>query len=182
MKISQSIIRQHAGYLGHYYIQQARALSKILGFSYWPRDNAPGDYESLRWEYTKSMQTRQAFPVYSGGNQNIIYPKIEHNLAFRFLHDIIHCHYKFDFSYDGELNASNKMLETMILPHFGESIEALIYIADTIGQVQFYKLYSGFVENQNAFVCHLVSHALIQSMNSQESKQWILGLENFSLG
>ena len=180
METNRSIIRKHAGYLGHYYIGQARALSKILGFSYWPCDAAPSDYESLLKEYNKSMQTRQALPVYSGGNQNIIYPEIEHNLAFRFLHDVMHCHYKFDFSYNGELNASNKMLENMILPHFGESIEALIYIADTIGQVQFYKLYSGFVENQDSFVCRLVSHALDQNMNSQEFKQWILARENFN--
>lgn len=175
------IIRQHAKYLGHYYIQQARNFSRILGFSYWPCNDAPGDYESLLNAYHKSMQSRQALAVYSGGNGNLIFQEIEHNLAFRFLHDVMHCHYKFDLSYNGELDASNKMLDILIYPHFWESIETLIYIADTVGQVQFYKLHSGFVENQDHFVIRLVSHAIEEKMQAEQFKQWILSLDDFNL-
>lgn len=143
-----------AGKLGDFHIMKAAKIAKHIGIGYCISDSAPDTFEKLCMQFAHCLKNRQAFPVYSGGNENTIYgDNFEANYAFRFIHDWLHYDRKADFTPIGELQALETHIK-WVSEKFGDnSLELRIFKADTIGQVCYNQVHNGaFPENQKAFV------------------------------
>jgi hypothetical protein len=157
MEMRDYIINKARANLEHFVISKADRLSRDMGFSYIETENAPNTFEELKTAFYHSKTTREAFPVFSGASDKTIYLSKEGNWAFRFWHDIIHVTGGFDFTLQSEIDCSSVQCE-QVIAYFGrESLEAKLFIADTIGQSVYAYLHNGeFPQDQLAFVKSLI--------------------------
>ncbi len=144
--------------LSQFLLRKADSLTRQYGFGYVDKEHAPSSFPELVEEWSHSVKTGLAFPVWSGCSDNTIYTSKGANYAFRFWHDSIHATRRLGFDTDDELAIGAEQMK-VIQAEFGMySLEALIMYADTIGQTTHAALNDGqFPENQEEFVIHLVT-------------------------
>ncbi|NCT81898.1 MAG: hypothetical protein GXC94_02030 [Comamonadaceae bacterium] len=145
-------------HLGRFFITRAARAAKDIGFGYWPADDAPGTYPALMAEIADCLKTRRAMRVWSGGSDSTVYGSAEANYAFRYLHDLGHYIHGLTFSYAHEVELA-RIQAAQVAQAFGkDSLELLVYRADTEGQSTFNDAYGAFPEDQARFVLHVALH------------------------
>lgn len=145
--------------LSAFIVDQAVATAKYVGFSWVAVESGhPETYEALLNEYAHCANadgTRE-FRVWSGGSDSTIYSRPSVNHAFRFWHDMMHCHERLTMSYPDEvllgLHAGK-----IVARHFGtDSLEYRLFMADTVGQSTHEHLTGAFPQDQLRFALKLI--------------------------
>lgn len=156
-------------HLGRFYITRAARAAKDIGFSYWPADDAPGTFPALMAEIAQCLKARRPMRVWSGGSDCTVYGSAEANYAFRYLHDLGHYIHDLSFSFAHEVELS-RIQAAQVAQAFGkDSLELLVYRADTEGQSTFNEMHGGpFPADQRLFV-ELCAKALAQGMHMRQA-------------
>jgi len=92
------------------------------------------------------------FRVSSANCSSTIYPDVDTNYAFRFVHDSRHVWLDADFSLAGEMVVAERMLTR--LSHsgcFSDSLAYRLLEAETLGQALFANVYGRFPTDQMRF-------------------------------
>lgn len=143
--------------LGSFLIKHAHHIGRTLGFSYEPSEHAPNTLEEVKAEYSECLRRRRAFRVWSGGSDCTVYGSPEANYAFRFWHDVLHAQHGTAFDLEGEWRTADIHLETLRRRFGADSLEVLVFTADTRAQSYYAHLTNGgFVVDQRGFVEHVV--------------------------
>lgn len=160
--INAFTLNRAAKALGAHFITKAHRVAKDIGFSYWPKAQAPETYEALCEAFQVAQKTRTALPIWEGGSDATIYGSAEANYAFRYLHDLGHVVHALPFTFEAEVELS-RLQGADIAQHFGpESLELLVYRIDTEGQSIYAHFACGeFPEDQAAFV-YVVARLMAQ--------------------
>lgn len=132
-------------------IRKAARVAKDIGFSYEPSEQAPQTFEEVKAEYSKAQRSNGPFRVWNGACENTIYTCAEGNYAFRFVHDLLHAVFGYQFTLEDELKVA-QWHQKWVAQEFGaDSIEFRLITIDTAGQSLFEAQTGAFPEDQLAF-------------------------------
>lgn len=135
-------------------------------YGYFVTKDAPNNWEAL-----KEYKENNVIPVFAGGG-NHIYRSDFMNYNFRAMHDFCHLITGGDFSYGGESKAIRyqyNLLEkelSYILPNLRKCI-VKIFLADTIGQVEYYYKTKEFLKDQKQYVITLTNNNSLEDLLSK---------------
>jgi hypothetical protein len=160
--------------LGSFLIRHSHHIGRVLGFSYEPCEIAPDTLQLVKNEYRECLMQRRAFRVWSGGSDATVYNCPEANYAFRFWHDITHAQNNTAFDCFGEWKTARIQLRAVARAFGADSIESLVFKADTLGQTAYAQLTDGgFVTDQKGFVVY-VAQRMAQGVPMQTAvSDWL---------
>lgn len=113
-------------------------LKKTKGIQYRVSDNAPST--------TQELFNSSSLVVWSGASDRTVYQDASINWAFRAWHDYSHIKTQLPFTIEGEL----ELARIQASQFDAEILQDLIY-CEVAGQVNYFKTYGTFVENQVEF-------------------------------
>lgn len=145
--------------LSAFVVERAVATAKYVGFSWVAVESGhPETYEALLNEYAwcANAEGGREFRVWSGGSGHTIYTRPSVNHAFRFWHDMMHCHERLTMSYHDEVLLGLHSAK-QVGARFGvQSLEYKLFVADTIGQSTHEHLTGAFPQDQLSFAVQLL--------------------------
>ncbi len=129
------------------------------GIAYAPMADAPDSFDALLNEYSVATMTR-VLPVWDGASDATVYDGADTNYAFRYWHDMGHVQFDCDFTPAGE-TALQLQYHTqavagklaVLYPNSGHAalLALRLYIADTIGQIEYSVRHGAFATDQREF-------------------------------
>ena len=141
---------------------------KLMNIGFYLSENAPNKFKDL-----KEYQDSKVIPVYSGASSNSIYDQPYKNYNFRAVHDFHHLKLNVDFSYQGEAKSISShygKLKFWLLNNVDNEADRLlikkIFLADTIGQVEYYYKTKKFLDNQRIFVISYVNSFTLDQLEN----------------
>jgi hypothetical protein len=114
-------------------------------------ENAPNDHPALLAAYDRAKVTG-SLDIWNGASADAIYvPEV--NLQFRFWHDMGHIAHDLSFTPDDERELQERyhIWELMNLGIEKGSLPYRLYVADTIGQIDYIETHHKFPDDQAAF-------------------------------
>lgn len=143
--------------LGYYFQEKAHRLHKDIGIGYTPADDAPNNFSDLVAHVNRCLTMRQPVKVWEGGSDATIYGCAESNYAFRFVHDMGHFAWGYDFTFEDEVKLSRKQGQDVSSKFGRDSLEFLLYRVDTEGQSHYADITGGdFPKDQALFVFDVI--------------------------
>lgn len=114
-------------------------------------DPAPDNYPALLAAY-KRAQVSGTLDIWSGASDDAIYPA-EINGQFRFWHDMGHIEHGLSFTPEDETELQERyhVWELRNLGLDKDSLAMRLYLADTIGQIEYSTAHKAFPGDQAAF-------------------------------
>lgn len=145
--------------LSAFVVERAVATAKYVGFSWVAvEEGHPETYEALLNEYVwcANAEGNREFRVWSGGSDHTIYTRPSVNHAFRFWHDMMHCHERLTMSYHDEVLLGLHSAKQVAFRFGAQSLEYKLFVADTIGQSTHEHLTGAFPQDQLSFAVQLL--------------------------
>lgn len=161
MKSAAEIVRYEGADLARRIRQVVERVQREQGITYIGVPDAPSDFDMLRLELNRALRTGQ-FRVFDGACENTIYPSAQHNMEFRFLHDLHHLSGNFDFSIGGEVSTHLALAERLFgfQPKWSAGLLPMhkVYMIDSIGQTYVSTFGNGtFVTDQRQFCVDILT-------------------------
>lgn len=112
---------------------------------------APDNHPALLEAYRRAQVTGK-LDIWNGASEDAIYPAAI-NMKFRFWHDMGHIQHGLTFTPDDERELQERY-HIWELRHLGLDVDSLpmrLYVADTVGQIDYIVAHDKFPDNQAAF-------------------------------
>lgn len=119
-----------------------------------PTADAPNTWDELR-----SVDLSTGLPVWNGASESSIYIDSDHNVMFRYWHDLGHLRYDKSFTPEDEIALQwqyhmRELWYWLAREDYSDAhnLAMDMYVADTIGQIEYAQVHHDFPADQLAFV------------------------------
>ncbi|MDQ6525553.1 hypothetical protein RB608_18180 [Nocardioides sp. LHD-245] len=138
--------------LSRFVRERADQTAERFGFGRVPTSDAPSTSQQLRGAFAHSKATGDPLPISNLFCDDTIYLEPEDNVAFRFWHDVSHCHLGLSFSLPDEWELAVWHLNALAAAGLGPGTrEHELFRADVLGQVILLGVAGRFPFNQGEF-------------------------------
>lgn len=111
------------------------------------------------WDELRSVDISTGLPVWNGASDSSIYLDADHNIMFRYWHDLGHLRYDKSFSIQDEIDLQwqyhmRELWYWLADKDYSDARDLAMdmYVADTIGQIEYVQIHHKFPNDQLAFV------------------------------